>query len=323
MIRDFDWRDLAMLHRVRNRGLYMDSKLAYTGKSYSVQSALRDAFTFHRDACTLVLRPDVGNGEGVLGQFQIHPEHGYARLTFISPQEAIPYQNGIELIEALVHSAGQHGAQSVLAEIDENHNAIEGLRKAGFAIFARQRIWRLESPSETIAPTDAHPWRAETSEDKSTVAHLYTNLIPALVQQVEPLGLGEASGVVYFADDELLGYLHLSQGERGDWIRPYFHPAAAITGALLGSGLRLLLTSEDKPLFVCVRSYQGGIEGALEKLGFVWCANEAVMVKRLAKPVTQEEQQMIPVLNGKSPEPTAPFTPINGATPVLQTKRES
>ena len=322
MIRSFDWRDLALLHRIRNRGICMDSQLAHTSGAQTMQSALRDALALHRNSCTFVLRPENGDDESVIGQFQIYPERDYARLTFLGPRESISDMHGIRLLEALADAAGRSGALSIIAEIDEKDDALDGLRKAGFVIFARQRIWRLDTPGELNNASHQKIWRKERDEDESVVLHLHVNLIPSLVQQVEHPELQDRNGLVYWDDNELLGYFHIRRGSRGNWVQPYFHPAAVLSDALLSAGFAELSAGDSKPLFVCVRSYQGGIDGALERLGFEQCVDEAVMVKRLAKPITQESHHAIPVLNGTRPEPTAPFIPLHVGRHISRSERE-
>ena len=322
MIRSFDWRDLALLHRIRNRGICMDSQLAYTSGTHAMQSALRDALALHRNSSTFVLRPENGDDDSVIGQFQIYPESEFARLTFLSPHESISEMHGIQLLEALAEAAGRSGAQSIIAEIDEKDDALVGLRKAGFAIFARQRIWRLDAPGKIIIRSRQKIWRKERDEDESAIIHLHLNLIPSLVQQVEPPGLRDRIGLVYWDEDELLGYFHVHHGSRGNWVQPYFHPAAALTEALLSAGFAELFARDSNPLFVCVRSYQGGIGEILGGLGFKQCGDEAVMVKRMTKLVPQESHPVIPVLNGTRTEPTATFIPYHGGRQFHDTEFE-
>jgi len=44
MIRELDWRDLPLLHRVRDRGICPDSQLAFTRGANAFQNALLDVF---------------------------------------------------------------------------------------------------------------------------------------------------------------------------------------------------------------------------------------------------------------------------------------
>ena len=56
IIRELDWRDLPLLHRVRDRGICPDSQLAFTRGAHAMQNALLGPFTPGKSAVTLVSR---------------------------------------------------------------------------------------------------------------------------------------------------------------------------------------------------------------------------------------------------------------------------
>ncbi|HJX40513.1 MAG TPA: hypothetical protein VJ345_03535, partial [Anaerolineales bacterium] len=186
MIRPFDWRDLALLYRVRDRGLCTDAELAFTRGVNALQHALLDVFTPGKTTITLVARPRRRDGDPAVGQCVLRNGLPNARLSFIGPSTALDQDNGAELLEALARASGEHGAHHLVAEVQESSPAFESLRLAGFAVYARQRIWSVDgSPDEFEAAVES-PWRAETAEDELAAQGLYLNLVPGLVQQVEP-----------------------------------------------------------------------------------------------------------------------------------------
>jgi hypothetical protein len=243
-----------------------------------------------------------------VGQIRQLADQPCARLTFIGPTDAFIDPMCVQLLDALSQSAGEGGAHHLIAEADEFGPAFERLREAGFAIYARQRIWRLaDTHTENPMPLRA-AWRVERSSDINTIQNLYHNLVPALVQQVEPPPARNTRGLVHWDEGELLGYLDVDRGSRGTWIQPFFHPAAERIGDLLASFLKQYAQYKRKPLHVCVRSYQGGLNEALGRLGFEACHDQAVMVKRLAVHVHHRIRAALPALDGTQPEPTAPFS---------------
>ena len=197
-----------------------------------------------------------------------------------------------------------------LAEIDESDPAFDSLHAAGFAIYSRQRIFRLDSIVEGKTVPDEEIWRSATDRDYIAIQSLYTNLVPVLVQQVEPPPSRYERGLVYWSQGELLGFLDLERGPQGTWVQPYFHPAAELDDNLLSGFLLGFSPSQRRPLFICVRSYQGGLSQSLKQLGFEPCSNQAVMVKRLAIPIRRPVLGKIPALDGTQPEPSAPFANI-------------
>lgn len=308
MIRPFGWRDLALLHRVRNVGLCLDSHLACTQGHQALQNALLGALAPRRSTYTLVAFPTHPTEMSAVGQIRQLSDQPYARLTFIGPMGAFIEPICVQLLDALSQSAGEGGAHHLIAEADEFSPVFERLREAGFAIYARQRIWRIADthPGNTM-PMRAS-WRVERSSDINAIQNLYHNLVPALVQQVEPPPVRNTRGLVHWDEGELLGYLDVDRGSQGTWVQPYFHPAAERIGDLLASFLKQYAQYKRRPLHVCVRSYQGGLNEALGRLGFEACHDQAVMVKRLAALVRHRIRAALPALDGTQPEPTAPFS---------------
>ncbi len=182
IFRTFDWRHVALLARVRDRGLCLDSQLAFTRGARALQNALLDPFIPGKSAVTLVSR----NGEiEAVGQCIYRSDAPNARLSFFGPAEALHNDTGLKLLESLAAAVGEHGAPNLIAEVDERSEAFERLRSAGFAIYARQRIWRLDDTEEDFEIAEGDIWRVENSEDTSAARSLYHNIVPGLVQQVE------------------------------------------------------------------------------------------------------------------------------------------
>lgn len=316
MIRPFDWRDLALLHRLRNNGLCLDSRLSCTRGGHALQNALMDALTPGRSTYTLVDRPTHSEQLPVVGQVRRRTDQTHAKLSFIGPTEALTQPSCIQLLEALGQSAGESGAHHLIAEVDETSPAFISLRRTGYAIYARQRVWRFIGPWQGDPLSLDAVWRFKEATDTPVVLSLYLNLVPALVQQVEPPPACNGHGLVHWDEGELLGYLDIDRGPQGTWVQPYFHPAAVLVDDLFSSFLAQYTRQQSKPLYVCVRSYQGGLNESLERLGFDPYSDQAVMVKRLAALVRHPIRASLPALDGTQPEPTAPFAPLERHKPA-------
>jgi hypothetical protein len=336
MIRPFDMRDLPLLARVKDRGLCLASQLAFTRGPQALQAVLLDAFSGARGPATIVVRSDGALG---IGQLLHRPDQPHARLAFIAPAELMEGEIGIELLEGLGRSAGERGAHHLIAEVDEESPAFEVLRRAGFAIYARQRIWRLAAGT-WVPPTrheqrgalktgdastvhsslgtkpevgsrepaaggglrpEASGWRPEAKKDSLPIRTLYGSLVPGLVQQVEPPSDRVGSGMVHYEAGELLGYIDLERGPLGEWMQPYFHPAAGTAEMWLAA----FLEERDRrqPLYVCVRSYQSWMNGALQRLGFEPARDQAVMVRSLVAVVRDPSPANSPALERARAEP--------------------
>jgi hypothetical protein len=312
MIRSFDWRDLSLLHRLREEALCLDAQQSFSRGHRPLQTALFGAFS-PTTTQTLVARPSAPDEPPAIAQFLHRNGEALARLTYFSPTEALTHPSGQALLEALCSTAGQKGALNLIAEVDEDSPAFVGIRQAGFAIYARQSVWRWagsRKDADALRPDEATPpqWRAEVPADSAAIHFLYASLVPALVQQIEvPPQMG-ARGLVHRQQGELLGYLEIARGPLGAWVQPYFHPATEQAQALIAEFLARGPLAAGRPVYICVRSYQGWLNGLLARLDFELCTSQAVMVKRLAAAVRRPALAPLPALEGKQPKATTPFS---------------
>ena len=314
-IRPFDWRDLALVYRVRDRGLCPDSQLAYTRGPHTLQNALLDIFTPGRSIVTLVARSDETDIPSAVGQLMLRNGRPTARLTFLGPLPAICEDSGMNLMESLVQAAGRIGAQNLVAEVDEQNPVFDCLREVGFAIYARQRIWKLsQTPHLDQRPLDT-AWRFQQSVDDLPIQSLYLSMVPDLVKQVEPPPIRSPHNLVHWHQGELLGFLDVQRGPLGTWVQPYLHPAADEFDRLLAGFLRVS-TASRWPLYVCIRSYHSWMGGSLDRLDFQAQSDQAVMVKRLAVGVREATTSPLPSLEGTYPETTSPISQIESSKPT-------
>jgi hypothetical protein len=305
-VRPLDWLDLPALHRVRALGLCLDAEVAFTRGPQTLQTALLDMLTPGRPTHTLVAPGSNGGEPTAIGQILQREPSGPARLVFLGPAEALTHASGLRLLDALSQAAALRGARNLIADVDEHSPAFECLRLAGFAIYARQRIWRREPQPGTSPRAAASLWRPELSSDAPALQSLLANLVPGLVQQVETGPSRARRGFVYWDEDELRGYLEVERGPLGTWLQPYVHPAVETIEPLFAGMLHEGANRSDRPMYVCVRSYQGWMSGPLTRFGFEACDDQAVMVRRLAAVERAADRVVHPALE-RHPEPTAPI----------------
>jgi hypothetical protein len=309
MIRTFDWRDLALLHQLRDRGICLDAQTAYTRGPQILQQALLDVILPGRKVATLIGRPS-DNQQAMVGQIAQRNTDSYARLVFLGPSEALAQSIGGRMLDALSAAAGEKGAHHLIAEVDERSPAFDELRRAGYAVYARQRIWSLTEREAGEGNGASAMWGVERKQDELAISDLYHAVVPALVQQMEEGPGCNGKGMVYAVDGEVLGYLGVAQGPRGKWVKPYFHPAEEDPEALLVNYIRDMADHPDLPLFFCIRSYQSWLNGVLERLEFEPIIDQAVMVKRLVAAVKRPAFGRLRALEGTRPEPTVPFAQL-------------
>ena len=301
--RPFDWRDLSLLHHYRERCFFLDSMLVLkAGTVFVPTSALFAAlipgagvFTWVGSESKTVL---IGQAIHSAGQATAH-------LSFLIPRNALVNPGLPRLLDQMAAQISERGVLHLLADVEEDAEGFDALRSAGFGIYARQRIWRLaEGKDEQIIPGLRG---IRSGKDHASVRFLYFNLVPGLVQQVESPSPSRQQGLVYYQGNELLAFIELRYGPSGIWAQPFIHPDAEKAAESILRRLKNLPFRAGRPVYVCVRSYQSWLEPVVEKLGAELHVRQAVMVRHLA--VTRKAQQTSPVsvLNGKTPEPTAPM----------------
>jgi hypothetical protein len=308
-IRPFDWRDLPLLYRYRQRGIFLDSALALTRGSMLVPvRALLSYFASAAGVFTYLCDRGDHKESPLLGQVMHSSGSSSARLSYLAPETMLESANFPLMLDQVAYRIGARGAFHVLAEVDDGLIAFEALRQAGFAIYARQNIWVLwGKPTGETKQTD---WRLCDESDLPGVHVLYNDLVPGLVQQIEPPPKNRARGLVYRQEREVKAYVELKYGMRGIWVQPYVHPDAEGFAERLANLLENLPNRRSRPVYLCVRSYQSWLESAVQETGAEALVRQAVMVRHLAVTKKAAEAYKLPAMNGSQAEPTAPFARI-------------
>lgn len=321
-VRPFDWRDLPTLHRFRNESIFLDSALLMTRGPLLLPGAV---FSYLAPAMGVFTCVASGDGSGrLIGQFIHLIGSPFSYITFFSPVTRLDGPNVSALVEYMLAQLGERGALRLLADVDEHAVAFEALRLQGFAIYTRQRIWQLAGPaadgkpSAVILPADTPEplpgngkhgppaWRSAVSQDEIPIRVLYNNLVPGLVQQIEPFATQRPKGMVYYEQGDLLAYVELRYGHRGIWAHPFVHPDANDLAGKFIALLKKIPNRRSRPVYICIRSYQAWLEAAIEDLGAEAGPRQAVMAKQLVAPYKVRSTFAIPALEGGQPEVTAP-----------------
>jgi hypothetical protein len=302
-IHPFDLRDLPTLRRYRDQSVFLNSALVLTRGPNVLTRALLSSLAPGVGIITAVSVENNNVDQVVIGQTMHASGAQCAHLTFFTPEAALELANLSPLLEYISVQAIERGAFRILAEANEDSLAFESLRQAGFAIYARQRVWRI---AENVAGDSVSvTWQPATDRDLIPVRSLYNNLVPGLVQQAEPFPSERLRGLVYRQGDDLLAYVEVKYGRRGVWVQPFIHPDAEQVAGHLAGLFQGLQNRFSRPLYACVRTYQSWLEPAVERLGGTSGPRQAVMVRQLAVPHKAVRAYTLPVLEGGQPEPTA------------------
>lgn len=238
-----------------------------------------------------------GSENSVLGGILHAKEETFAKLSYLAPASQLNHPDLPALIENLAAQAGEWGAFHVLAEVDETSDAFVPLRRAGFSVYAWQRMWDV---SQITEPASSVEWTRIKSVDLQSVQNLHHQIIPPLLQPIEsqpkePLG--------WMCNEGVKCYVGISQGVYGIVLLPLIHPEATDVGGKLASLIANLPDRRNRPVYVCVRSYQAWLEPVLADLGAQGADRQAVMVKHLAH-LVKDAQTVSAVPSGVSIQPS-------------------
>ncbi len=308
--------DLPVLRRLTENALILDTELGCTRDTLGVHGALIGGGMWSRDHYTLIGRV---NKQMVAGQIRIKPEDHVAQIVFIAP----PHDEGdsntglLHMLDAMIIEAGRRGAHMLTAEIDELSPMFTTFRSCGFAVYARQELWR------GVLPFPAHIEPAtltrETIDDSFDIQLLYSNIVPRLVQPFT-VPSRESEGLVYREEGRVRGYIAFSEGKNGVYVTPYLHPdipyqqaASILAGAILKAE-----RAERAPITVCVRRYQDWLETALHEIGFSVIGQGAVMVKHIAAGIRQAAFTSLAQMLDAMPAAPTPITPTHRISRIVR-----
>jgi hypothetical protein len=311
-IHPFEWRDFPLLHSYRKQGLFLDSTRAFIhgptlipmGALLTFQGPAIRSYTYRCDNCSPAGIPLIGQMTHGLG-------NSYARLSFLAPENSMEIADLSALVEYMAVQIGAQGAFHILADVSESSHVYHLLRRVGFAIYARQRIWRLDK--QGAGEEDKVTWRAIRSSDMIGARSLYSNVVPGLVQQVEPLPKKNLKGFIHHHNGDIRAFVELKYGRYGIWVQPYVHPDVENIDRKLVYLLNSLPGRRNRPLYICVRSYQSWLENAIEAIGAQPGVQQAVMVRHLTIANRVKQTHPLHAINGTHAEPNAPIAQVENA----------
>jgi hypothetical protein len=343
--RSFAWQDLITFYRYRRQIVSTDSAQILTRGGPTSPVALLSRLNPSLGSYTSI-SPAVNGSKPIIGHMQYAAGERSAHLAFLMPEDNLNQPELAQLLENIAIQAGTWGAFHLLAEAEENSCAMEGLRKAGFSVYAWQRIWKFSQEEGNKSSSEGNksssegnksssegnktgsskngsnghnghghtghlrgsPWIPAAGIDENAIRNLYQSLVPPLVQSAEPLTTRRSSGWIYRQDDEILAYVEGLYGPNGIYLQPLIHPAIENVSQLISQLLARLPNRLGRPVYMAVRSYQAWLETVVRDLECQVGPRQALLVKHL---VAQQRAAVLvtrhSVLEKYTAEPTAPM----------------
>ena len=298
-IHPLDILDLPVILKYRHQVLPLDSaRSAIHGNPLGFK-LLFSYMNPRREISTAICRQ---KGRSLLGQVTHLDGSPHAKLSFIAPGDGLDAA-AADLLDYLAKQAGEWGCLHVLAEVDEESSFFPLLRKAGYSMYAWQRIWKI---THSLEKSGDDRWGETSETDLISIQNLYAQIVPAMLQPIEPLPR-QAVGMVCRQNGELQAFIHLTYGQAGIWIQPLIHPEAGCLSEWMSSLFSSIPNRFNQPVYVCVRSYQAWLENLLEDIGGEAGNRQAVMIKHLA--AYKRVEEALPAKN-KEPAWAKPATPV-------------
>lgn len=318
MIRPFDLRDFALIRRLSEQGTPLYTESALVDGLHPLRSALLGIVG--GDTTTYVWKGDESNATGFI-QLQLEANEHHAHILYLGTTNGRDSSNGnghgpdiydngwLQLLDKAVTEVGRRGLHSLVAEVNETGSELPILRRGGFAVYTRQDIWVMNE-------NDTH---ADTNQDLLTLRHspvddweiqlLYANIVPRLVQLVEPEPpLYHGQTWVLREKQEVTAFAHIHTGSEATWLRLFIHPnAEALVDAIVQAALTVVRQNSQQPVFCCVRRYQSWLQTALQEAKFVHWASQAVMVKHTVHHAQKPATELKAVLDTQGMTPSAPI----------------
>lgn len=295
--------DLPMMLRLKQNAIVLHSELGLTEDARGQNSALLSSIAFPRGLHTLVGRRD---DKDVVGQFRYRNGEVNAHIVCLAPTLEAHEGDSIwlHMLDAMADQAGGNGAHTLVGEVEVSHRLFETMRRAGYAVYSRQVIWRHE-------PFAAAPKRAglkiteETEDDLIGISALLGCTIPRILQTVMGPST-DMAGLVYRMEGQVEAYIAYSEGKHGVYLMPYLHPDALSDASdIVAAALRQIDRCRKLPIYICVRGYQGWLENAMLDLGFDPWLEQAVMVKHLTAGVRQTSFESVKLATSGGQKPAA------------------
>jgi hypothetical protein len=279
MTRQLELLDLPSLYRHRNEAVPLDTTRLLTRGNPLGAVGLLAYLNPARHVYSAVLN----NGTALFGGVIHTNGETLAKLLYLAPAGELSHPDLPELIDDLVAEAGTWGVMHVLAEVDERSEAYRALRRAGFSVYAWQRVWNMSG----LTAAANGKWRRASDVDLPGMQSLHHQIVPGLLAPIEQPPQ-RAEGLVCCAEG-MRGYVNLADGMHGIVMTPLIHPDATEVAEKLSALPAALSDRRGRPVYLFVRSYQAWLEPVLEDLGAVPGDRQAVMVKHLAHLVREEQ----------------------------------
>jgi len=330
VVRRFSLTDILLVNRLQGQVACLDLETALLWSPAPLPFAVLECLSLNMSRTATFVKnspPTDGAIQGFLQAWD-RSDRLSCDVAFVAPSldgSAATADVWQDLLEHLARIKGESGVQRIFATIPESGPASEVFRQAGFSAYAGRRVLRLEQIPRGLAGAPSSHCRPAGEHDGEALQRLRNSVTPRPVQHAEGTGQvrrdptailpwwksRETRECVWTENAAIKAYLRTVVGEEGHWLRILLEPGdARRADAILNDALSLLASYAPRPVYCAVREYEGGLQGALNALGFEHAASELLMVKHTTLRTRVPVGKLSPALE-KSVETAAPISTSN------------
>jgi len=329
LIRPFDVRDLLLISKLQNQGVLLNLEEALTKTYRPLLAALAGCLPLQGIRVLTYVCDEAEEGRRTAGfaQVRMRRESSEADVVYLTPSLSVAEDaktTWCRLLEKLFLEAGEQGIHRIFARLPEDGPEVEAFQRVGFSVYTQEDVFRLAQIPFKLSHPERRTVRSQQAADNWGLQGLYATVAPRLVQRAEHLTVrkweatpgpwprqARREGYVLEDKREIMGYLRIRQGQTGHWLEMLLHPQAhERADELIVQSLSILAEYPPRPIYCCLRRYQGGLRVPLEARGFQHFASQCVMVKHTTVRVKEPALKLVPALEKRA----------EAATPMMKTQ---
>ncbi|MFQ5813063.1 MAG: hypothetical protein ACE5I2_07730 [Anaerolineae bacterium] len=329
MIKPFDVRDFLLVSNLQNQGVLLNLEEALTQTYRPLLAALVGCLPLQGLGVSTYVCDEVEEGRRMAGfaQVRLRRDSSEADVVYLAPSPSAAGDAKTiwcRLLENLCREAGEQGIHRIFARLPEDGPEVEAFQQVGFSIYTREDIFRLVQIPPDLPRPEKKTVRPQQPADGWGLQGLYAAIAPRLVQRAENLTAkkweavpgpwlkpARHEGCVLEEKGGIIGYLRIRQGQTGHWLEMLLHRRAyERADELVEQSLSLLAEYPPRPIYCCLRRYQGGLRVPLEAKGFQLFASQCVMIKYTTVRVRKPALKLVPALEKRA----------EAATPMMKTQ---
>jgi len=298
-VRSLRLHDLPFAYRMSGLGVSFDAQIRLTVGDDGFRQALMAGTG---ETQVYVLRTSDG---GALAQMHYLSDMQCARLAYVAPalSEGASEAVWLALLDGLTAAAGERGIVTIIAEVADGIPEFEVLRRASFAVYARQDLW-VRSPAPV--PSPGFQLRSvRSAEDRQALLSLYGSLVPGLIKHVEPPPIAASQCYLVEGTRGNEGLIAVYEGGNGVLLETYLLPNSQRTPAEVLATALSMVNAGGKAVYCRVRDYMGSQVHTLTDAGFQLMGSQAVMYRHTAARITQSAYRLVEKVEGGVPLPSS------------------